>query len=551
MTTATSPFARATSQPRDNDEEFDDFLAGLQNRFTSIVLADPALKNPLFTTDAFVDGLYEAYLAAFPADRRQHYSCHCCRRFIETYGGLVVVDDLGHTHSPIWDDSSPPFAALNRLARRAKITGVFVASEKVYGVAKTPAKDKVTGRPVVWDHLAVAPPKALVYAPTLSRSAYERAAELKEDFKNVMRALDEFSADHVATALHLLDSESLYRSEKVIGPAKFLAQLHDIREKMPKDLARNLMWRVIANAPPGFAHPRSTMIGTLLEDIAGGKSFAEVSRAFGAKMNPTRYQRPTAAPKAQAIAEAEKIVAELGAAGSLRRRYARLEDLQLLWRQYSNATTPSEGGVFSKLKAKGSEPKVTKLAIPPVVMTWEKFARTVLPNAEAITFIPGYGSYNFAGLVTAADPDSPPILQWDTAKDRNPVSWYVYPGGSKATQFSLTPGKAVRVTGVALKPSMRGEKCPHQGTGVVFLLEGARDKREGSNTLCLFPETLRNEFHGIRSVIEAYSRENQIEGIEEGNAFGIMIADGKSRENAIFEVTVAGKITPYIIDRWD
>ena len=43
----------------------------------------------------------------------------------------------------------------------------------------------------------------------------------------------------------------------------------------------------------------------------------------------------------------------------------------------------------------------------------------------------------------------------------------------------------------------------HHGAGVLFVLAGARESRQDGSAL--FPEILKSEFHGIRSVIEAYS----------------------------------------------
>src|SRR2546425_8355197 len=73
------------------------------------------------------------------------------------------------------------------------------------------------------------------------------------------------------------------------------------------------------------------MFGTLLEDISNGLPLPEVSKRFAEKMHPLRYQRPQAAPSEGQLAQAEKIVAQLGAAGSLARRFARLEEVETIW----------------------------------------------------------------------------------------------------------------------------------------------------------------------------------------------------------------------------
>jgi hypothetical protein len=86
---------------------------------------------------------------------------------------------------------------------------------------------------------------------------------------------------------------------------------------------------------------------------------------------------------------------------------------------------------------------------------------------------------------------------------------------------------------------------------VVFVLEGARDKRWASAGAGLFPEILKAELHAVRSVIEAYSKSGQIVGIEDGSASGILLAKG-APWNHVFRVTSgAGTAVEYKLDRWD
>jgi hypothetical protein len=291
------------------------------------------------------------------------------------------------------------------------------------------------------------------------------------------------------------------------------------------------------------------MIGTLLEDIASGMDFADVSRRFQSKMHPLQYQRPQAAPSAGTIAQAEKIVGQLGAAGSLARRFARIDEVQALWKPKQTPETKGEG-VFGHLKAKGA-PEPLNMTIPPQTMTWDKFSRTVLPDADSIEFYARAARDHYAVLLTAVNPDAPPILQWDDPEHRNPVSWYVWHGGSAPEQFGLRTGSLVPVSAVTFKPSMWGDpegKHSHQGQAVIFLLEGAKETRQSG--AALFPEILKAEFHGVRSVIEAYSRSAEIEGIENSTACGILLQKGSNWEH-MFRVTTKGKAVDYRLDRWD
>ena len=512
----------------------------------------------LFTTD--VGPLYPLLLAALPAELRQHYTCSACRRFVERFGGLVKVDRDGQTTPAMWDPGRAvgPFVAvaeaLASAVRRAQITGVFLTREAVWGQPEAGG----------WHHLAVTPPERCVCKPTALKTAGQLAAEKREDYKTLLRGLAEFPAALVNNAYTLLNSESLYRSEKCVGVAKWLLDLHAQREASQHERARdNRTWLAVAGAPAGFCHVRSTMIGTLLEDLAAGLDFAAVKTRFAAKMHPLQYQRPTAAPSAGNIAQAEKIIAAMKAAGSLERRFARLADITPLWTPTGGPGTGAERGekhgkkhkkaregAFSHLAAKTAGP--AQLEGPTVTMTWEKFARTVLPTAERIEYQVPASKQMYLGMVTAKHADAPPILQWDFEDERNPVSLYVYVNGSPPAQWNLRADTWHPVSAVTLQPAAWStrRKFTHHGDRVIFILEGAKDL-EYSKGAGFFPEFLKSELHEIRSTLEAYAKNAVVEGKDEASACGICLSKGGTW-NLVFRVTAAGGMrVTYKLDRWD
>lgn len=518
-----------------DDPEYDEFLGRMSAR-----LAHNAAE-PLFTTD--VEGLWLAYLDALPSDQRQYHTCHCCRNFVERFGGLASIAEDGTVSSAIWDvDDAPAMykpaaVVMSKLVRRAKVTGVFLTKEPIWGTAlSTTPKGN-------WSHLHILPPANVAFKATVL-SAGQKMAERKEDFKTVMAALDEFTVAMLEQAVALLKTDALYRSEKVLGQAEWLLAACKARQD---SRYRERIWRMIAKTPAGFCHPRSSMIGTLLEDIASGMDLADVSRRFASKMHPLSYQRPQAEPTSGAIAAAEKIVATLEAAGSLSRRFCRPDEVEALWRPKATKEK-STAGVFGHLspKATSSHPS---LRVPPVTMTWEKFRRTVLPTADKIEYLTRPARETYGVLVTAVNPEATPILQWDRADARNPVSWYVWHGGSTAGEFGLQAGQFVPVTAVTLKPSSwKGSNLSHQGEAVLFILEGARETKSAGNAL--FPETLKSEFHGIRSVIEAYSRGAKVEAIDGPHAAGPLLSKSYAWRTH-FRVTSGGQVLEYKLDRWD
>jgi hypothetical protein len=522
---------------------YDQLLEDIRRSF------DISIENdvPLFTTNA--ENLYDIFLANLPEEARQHYTCRACRDFVNRYGGLVTIDALTGKTTPImWRLQSnvavffrDALQAMFDMVKNAKVTGVFLTDEKRLGMPKTG----------VWTHMAVYIPKEdrrfkhrdRIFTPG------QKMAEKNEDYGMLMRACANYKKETVESAVNLLRSNSLYRSEKILGIAEWFLELkqHHGNRKF-----NNIAWSRVATAPVGFCHISSSMIGTLLDDIEAGMDFETVKRRFDEKMNPTKYQRPKAAPTAQNVARAEEIVAKLGIANSLKRRFARLDELQKLW--VPRVDIPKEakgvfGSVFGKVKTKDAINKREPVTADGGVMTWEKFSRTVLPNAKKIELYIPYHKNSYAALVTAVDPEAPPIVKWDTEENRNPFSWYLYSNGSYPANWNLISGSYIEVTGVVLQPNLWQPGYEYQGKGVFFILKDCKDKNNRSSGL--FPEILRGELREVRATIEAYSHDNPLEGEWEADACGLSLQDGDRNWNCNLRVTTDVGVCTYKLDRWD
>lgn len=398
------------------------------------------------------------------------------------------------------------------------------------------------GRPTTgqWRHLFLEAPMQSICPPGLL-DAHQVMAAKKEEHDIVCRALGVYSLQHLNQAVTLLESDALYRGEKVLGPVKWLRDLKVVMTTHRyASRANNLVWLAIAEAPSGFCHPTSSMAGSLLEDLASGMPLDGCARRFAAKMHPLQYQRPQAPPKEGAIKRAEEIFAQMDLGRSLDRRFARLEDVQALWLPVQEQET---GGLFGHLSAmrRNMAPAGN---LPPQVITWDKFQRTVLPQARKIEALVPYQG-QFTALTTAVHADARPILQWDS-DPRNPVNWYMYSGGSRADQWKLQSGTWVPVTGVCLSPHQwHGRQLSHHAKGAVVILEGCADTTFGQGN-AIFPEDLLSDLREVRSVIEAYSKRATLAGRSEATACGLWVG----------QVTLAvtdpsGLRLQYKIDRWD
>lgn len=538
------------------DDRYDEFLAAVRARFAACTTVEkPKKKNKnkhkkssaLFC--AATPDLHELWLAALPESLRRENACSTCKAFLRSFGGLVTIDDKGRTSSVLWNPDVVPepyragVRALADAVAGAPITGVFVSEKPIWG---TPDKGG-------FGHLAIAPPAALVHAHAV-QSATALAAEKREDFRTLTSGLAAFPLALVERAAALLGTGGLYRSEKCIEVANWLLEVHRARKTAKSERAQdNLTWAAVAAAPPGYCHVRSTMIGSLLEDLADNLPFDQIKARFDAKMHPLQYQRPTAAPRGQNIERAEKLVAQLRSAGALERRFAKLEDVQTLWTPAGACPNrPRKDGVFAHVRARSSTPASGDLDAPTVTMTWVKFRATVMPEAAAIHYLVPDVKVPLMALITAKHDDAAPIIQWDQPDARNPVTWYFYSGGSLPARWNLQPNTQQPVSAISLAPHMwSGEDHhAHHGKMVVFLLEGARDLEYVCGS-AFFPEFLKSEYREARATIEAFAKAAVVADAKEATACGIGLhASGAWGQR--FRVTDKhGVSITYQLDRWD
>lgn len=511
-----------------HDDSYQELRDTVQRSFLEEMGLD---GEQLFRTDA--TGLFQVYLESLPEGIRQQYNCSCCRSFIHRYGGLVRVDDSGKTHAVMWSREPSgvfaiPVRRMREIVEKAHITGTFEPAGQL-GYSQTGP----------WKHLMVQVPQHMVHRA----DPCEVEAAKNQEYTLLGSAVGKCSTRSVETAVNLLRSGTLYRGDQVLGRAEWfldvLNRVHGNRN------GRNLLWKAAASAPAGFCHITSGVLGTLLEDIMDGLKLEEIQRRFREKMDPTQYQRPQALPKEGNVRRAEELAEKLQLANALKRRFARLEEIQTLWRAPSLGGR--EGGVFAGVPTRTAKTENDALT-PRANMTWVKFRDTVLPRASKIEFLVKPGRDNFCAIVTAEDPEAVPILQWDSPERRNPFSIYVYRGGSTPDTWGLTPGYC-KVTAVTLQPSLWQPGFEFKGKSVIFVLEGCRDRRNSG--LALFPEILKSEFHEIRATIEAYSDSHSLSGFEEASACGFVLFGSANSWSNTFRVTTGTGTTIYTLDRWD
>jgi hypothetical protein len=542
-------------------DQYHDWLNAIAERVAE-TLTDKTVK--LFITDC-QDKMWNAYLRALPEEVRQEHNCHACRHFIERYGSLCTVHpEHGWLTPLVWDDRETTdllhydykqaSEVLGHLVLQSTVLGPFIPTSVRLGEKVTGGG--TTGKPE-FHHFTVRIPIKML-DPRSPDHVHQAVAEMKESFQIVKRALGEWSEQTIQTAAGLVASDMLYRGEQVEVPIKFLQDLVKTSQRVKnKKLLDNLIWDRVVRVPPGFCRPRSSMIGTLLDDLQSGMAVDHARARFAEKMNPLQYLRPQAAPSAGAVTAATKLVEEMGIEPAFYRREARLSEVigHAVWVPDVVIRKASQG-LFGDLQTKGQfaqDPEKRVESSEVKTMTWEKFIKKVLPTASELMFIAQSGArfLPFSTLTTAVNQDAPPIIRWDQPGVRNPMAWYFWHGGAVPSQYNLKAGLH-RVLAILPRPDILTSSSEITSVGQMLVIEGARDQRTPG--AALFPEILRHELHPVRSVIEAFSNSQKLVKVEEQPAAGLLLdsrwrTDGHNIQLGV--TTTEGLAFRVEIDRWE
>lgn len=512
--------------------------------------------------------LNDVYLAAITEDERQYHTCECCRSFMKRYAGLVTIDAQGKTQSVLWDSTTFPqdnyyFTLVERMQE-------VVESGAVAGVAHSAMETWGDFSLGGFEHFGVISPVELRFR-RLDITPGQRQAQQYEAYVRMAKGFstDLYSLGNLTKLMRLIEGEVLPGDEIITGAAKWLIETATERAAAPNGRIRdNLLWRAIASASEGWTR-KKTMTGTVLEGLLKGESVEVIKAKFVDKTQADKLGRPTAAPKMGTINQAEKLFETMGLTSAARRRVAYLTDFPesaYLWSE-KDAVKPEAAeakGLFDHLKPKSAVDVAKEdLELPPVKMSWNKFFDEVFPKMQNIEyFVQGHHDF-FGGFATQAVDDAKPILMYDLEDERNPISAYQrsehHPAngqliGTHPSSWNLPTGQYVQVQAIVKGPHHFGKgHFPQLGQQVFFVLEGAYDTTIAKDIqgLALFPNLLRTELHGVRSVIEAFSNKGRFEGDSTKQAAGAGISRASAFYPRRLRVQTGYGPRVIIIDRWE
>lgn len=402
---------------KNENNGYEELIENIKKTFASKLKDN--VKTPLFRTS--VSDLFDTFLYYLPDACKQEYTCRACKHFVDRFGGLVFIKEDGTTESAIWNVENIPGMFIEPITQMKEI----VESTQVQDIFVSDYVDLGTYDTNGFHHFSVKLPRVMINTSRV-KNASQVSAEKAEDYGMLKRALEKYSMSQIDQALNLLESGSLYRGSSYVAMCKWFKETKEkIASINDQPQHTNMIWKYAATAPNGFTHISGSMLGTLLDYIVDGDDFDTIKRKFETNMSAENYRRSQSAPTQRAVESAEKLIEKLGLADSLRRRYAKLDELpenEFIWKSKTEKKDEVKTGVFSGVQTKAVDSNETKSVIPQVTMTWDKFRKTILPTADKLE-VKVDGTTHLMGMVTAAVPESENIMNWD-----NPFSWYYQSG---------------------------------------------------------------------------------------------------------------------------
>lgn len=501
--------------------------------------------------------LHKIFLDNLPEDARQHYTCNCCLMFINRIGNLVTIDDDGKLHSVCWDVPlkeagmfAPAFNELRKAVESGTIRNVFSYDERSKMVFK---KDNSFSHTTItlgipetgeWNHFYGVLDLGKIYVPQTLVSEEQFRDKIEVSRVN----LNKWNAPAIKKAIAYADSEELYNKDKVKSQCE---KLLSIIEKYKVATNRNARIKLYYENNELLYHIGGSSIGTLLDDFQDGSlSDAECIDRYNSKTDPIRYKRAQSAPSEANIKQAEKLLKEIGAENSIKRRFALMEDIpKFLWRPKEDEEVKEtyREGIFANIKSKEDEKDdYEKVETDGGTITVSKLIKKILPEAEKMDVYVGFRNRgDFCAYTTAVNMDSARIIKYDNEDQRNPISQYMYSVATSPSQWNIFDNIVECVGIVNFPEDIYNDDV--SDSCIVFILKHCYDTKNKASAI--FADNLIPQLFSIRKVLEAYSNQTPLE-VPEGQKVCGLVAYGNNMDIRI-KVHTKYAITNYRIDRME
>lgn len=527
---------------------------GFQVAFDTILPS--AYKKSGVIPTVSTNGLFDTYLSGFPAEKRQHHNCNACRAFFDRYGGMVVIGEDGRYSSLL-------FSTL--------LTPNFHYNKSIYAVADSIASRKVDGFVVVnskqlgdelkngWGHFYI-DWSGKIHAVNddgvigVVNKHIEHYQTLSLNLKRYGYSLQNFQK---AKMLAMTKPDD---TAPIMGRLDLMLEVLNFQDKVfHRSRVSNKCYDMVATYPLGTFNVASGAVGNLIDMVNRNMDDKEIMQVLLETLDPMKYRRVVAAPKAGNIAAAARIFKDLGLESAVDRRYATLDEIKALWEYHPKRVTPQQkavsDSVFSAIAKKPAQLSTPEWSSgkPSRSVSFKVFVRDIAPMAEEIFFAATRDrGFHFMTFTTAAKDDANPILRWDQPFSRNPVAWYTRPGANRCAEWNVPLGSS-RVLKITESPNMWNGPENSGGYGAqwgCFIVQNARDvNRVISNAL--FPAHFRQELKEVEHTIETLSKTKTLSGYKDSVA-GVIAAGGTNMEMPL-KIIIRNSVgvMQYLVDRFE
>ena len=375
------------------------------------------------------EDIYAAYQAAFPEGTneifrvRAAHDCNCCKRFITRIGRVIAVSETG-TVSTVWEDAASDYglapeyrevaAKLDSLVRASGISSAFVVDnlKEFYEVGQAQNNEVTESGTLTWHHFHAQVPKHL-------RARHSSAAKVlgdrAENMAMLKSTLNQVPAEVTQTLIEYIQQDSIYRGKEHLETLTSLHKMQKTWAGIGAGARSRFLW-VSAHRNPGACRLRSSLIGTLLQDMAADSDYETAVKKYEKAAAPENYKRPTALVTDAQRKAARAAVKELGFDAMLYRRVATLFDFppdkMLFVNRKPYVATDEADDAFSNIAVAAK-----KIPVVAKEIEWEEFREKVLPTATQLELFYTNDMRNNRVAFTSGDTPAN-YFQW-----KDPLAW--------------------------------------------------------------------------------------------------------------------------------
>lgn len=434
-------------------ETVHDIFVDIQKAIQSRLLAT---TQPVFLVDkkAYVA---DTFSKALRANKEMPWFCSTCDSFLNRYGRMVTVNPVtGELDSLLFADSEDypekvraVFEEVRARIERRKIVTLATFNDKYRGVNFIGKKEAGGFAHLHMDLIAdeqkvMAATSYMEQTPDMTRNVEVNHHRLIRFGKDYTGKMD----DMASAAQYIINSKAHKASQFVASINSHMEILTDI-EKFAEDETAldNMRWYYAAAfGKHGRAGFQGTVLGLFFEHFLDGAPERAVEELRD-KTSSTKYMHSTAKTTDLSDKHIEGARAKLAGKGfteSLLRRAASTDEPEVAKHAVfikgpeEEVEQPTDLFEAVKQQPRDSEMDIIDRALPQLQQVMAKsFFEKVVPKAKRI-FLEATDNtrgLSWASFMTAANPECKPILKWDSAENRNQVSWSVNPQPYSLTSY--------------------------------------------------------------------------------------------------------------------